>query len=41
LTRVSKAPGGFVAGWRYTAPAASMTVYLEYLLARFRRAGAA
>jgi D-amino-acid oxidase len=32
-------PGGFVAGWRYTAPAASMTVYLEYLLARFRRAG--
>jgi D-amino-acid oxidase len=32
-------PDGFVAGWRYTAPIASMPVYLEYLLARFRRAG--
>jgi len=32
-------PGGFVAGWRYTAPAAFMPVYLQYLLARFRQAG--
>jgi D-amino-acid oxidase len=32
-------PAGFVAGWRYTAPAAFMPVYLEYLLARFQRAG--
>lgn len=32
-------PDGFVAGWRYTAPAASMPVYLAYLLARFGRAG--
>ncbi len=32
-------PTGFVAGWRYTAPAAFMPVYLEYLLTRFQRAG--
>jgi D-amino-acid oxidase len=32
-------PDGFVAGWRYTAPAAFMPVYLQYLLARFRQAG--
>jgi D-amino-acid oxidase len=32
-------PAGFTAGWRYTAPVCSMPVYLEYLLARFRRAG--
>jgi len=32
-------PDGFVAGWRYTAPTASMPVYLDYLLARLRRAG--
>jgi D-amino-acid oxidase len=32
-------PDGFAAGWQYTAPAAFMPVYLEYLLARFRRAG--
>jgi D-amino-acid oxidase len=32
-------PGGFVAGWRYTAPVASMPVYLDYLLSRFRGAG--
>jgi D-amino-acid oxidase len=32
-------PTGFTAGWRYTAPVCSMPVYLEYLLARFFRAG--
>ena len=32
-------PPGFVAGWRYTAPLVCMPVYLDYLLARFRRAG--
>jgi D-amino-acid oxidase len=32
-------PGGFAEGWRYTAPAAFMPVYLQYLLARFRQAG--
>ena len=32
-------PDGFVAGWRYTAPVASMPVYLDYLVTRFRRAG--
>ena len=31
-------PDGFVTGWRYTAPAAFMPVYLEYLLTRFREA---
>jgi D-amino-acid oxidase len=35
----ARLPGGFVAGWRYTAPAAFMPVYLQYLLARFHRAG--
>ena len=32
-------PAGFAAGWRYTAPVLSMPVYLDYLLARFERAG--
>jgi D-amino-acid oxidase len=34
-------PDGYVAGWRLTAPIVSMPVYLEYLLARLDRAGAA
>jgi D-amino-acid oxidase len=37
--RPAELPAGFTAGWRYTAPACSMPVYLEYLLARFGRAG--
>ena len=32
-------PDGFTAGWRYTAPAVSMPVYLDYLARRLRRAG--
>lgn len=32
-------PPGFTGGWRYTAPVATMPVYLGYLLARFERAG--
>ena len=32
-------PPGFVSGWRYTAPLVRMPVYLEYLRARFMRAG--
>ena len=32
-------PAGFTAGWRYTAPMASMPVYLDYLASRLRRAG--
>jgi D-amino-acid oxidase len=32
-------PGGFVAGWRYTAPAVQMPVYLEYLLRRYEGLG--
>ena len=28
-------PAGFTAGWRYTAPAVQMPVYLEYLLRRY------
>jgi D-amino-acid oxidase len=28
-------PAGFVSGWRYTAPAVNMPVYLEYLLRRY------
>jgi len=37
--RPAELPAGFTAGWRYTAPVCSMPVYLEYLLARFGRAG--
>jgi D-amino-acid oxidase len=32
-------PGGFTAGWRYTAPVVSMPVYLDYLASRLRSAG--
>jgi D-amino-acid oxidase len=32
-------PDGYVCGWRYTAPLATMPVYLEYLEGRFRAAG--
>jgi len=32
-------PDGFTDGWHYTAPLANMPVYLEYLHARFGRAG--
>ena len=28
-------PAGFTAGWRYTAPAVNMPVYLDYLLRRY------
>jgi D-amino-acid oxidase len=32
-------PPGFAGGWHYTAPLATMPVYLGYLRARFERAG--
>jgi D-amino-acid oxidase len=32
-------PDGFTHGWHYTAPLATMPVYLDYLRARFERAG--
>jgi len=35
----SELPGGFTSGWHYTAPLATMPVYLDYLRARFERAG--
>jgi D-amino-acid oxidase len=35
----SELPDGFTDGWHYTAPLATMPVYLGYLLARFERAG--
>jgi D-amino-acid oxidase len=34
-------PSGFAAGWRYTAPAVNMPVYLEYLLRRYHALGGA
>jgi D-amino-acid oxidase len=34
-------PDGFGYGWHYTAPLATMPVYLDYLRARFERAGGA
>jgi D-amino-acid oxidase len=37
--RESELPGGFSHGWHYTAPLATMPVYLGYLRARFERAG--
>ena len=37
--RPADLPDGFAGGWRYTAPVASMPVYLDYLLTRFGRAG--
>jgi D-amino-acid oxidase len=39
LCRGSELPPGFVSGWRYIAPLVCMPVYLEYLRARFARAG--
>lgn len=35
----SELPDGFTDGWHYTAPLATMPVYLGYLQARFERAG--
>ena len=35
----SELPDGFTDGWHYTAPLAAMPVYLDYLRARFERAG--
>jgi D-amino-acid oxidase len=35
----SELPDGFSYGWHYTAPVATMPVYLGYLRARFERAG--
>ena len=35
----SELPDGFTHGWHYTAPLATMPVYLDYLRARFERAG--
>jgi D-amino-acid oxidase len=32
-------PDGFTSGWHYTAPVVTMPVYLDYLRARFTRAG--
>jgi len=37
----SELPDGFTEGWHYTAPLATMPVYLDYLTARFERAGGA
>jgi D-amino-acid oxidase len=34
-------PAGFAAGWRYTAPIATMPVYLRYLVERLAAAGGA
>jgi D-amino-acid oxidase len=39
LCEPSELPEGFAAGWHYTAPAATMPVYLGYLRARFEKAG--
>jgi D-amino-acid oxidase len=35
----SELPEGFTSGWHYTAPLATMPVYLGYLRARFEQAG--
>jgi len=35
----SELPDGFSSGWHYTAPLATMPVYLDYLRTRFERAG--
>jgi len=35
----SELPGGFSDGWHYSAPLATMPVYLEYLRDRFERGG--
>src|SRR5580693_10521053 len=39
LCEPSELPAGFTHGWHYSAPLANMPVYLEYLRARFERAG--
>lgn len=39
VLRPGELPGGFVAGWAYTAPALNMPVYLEYLLRRYEGLG--
>jgi D-amino-acid oxidase len=39
VLRPGDLPAGFVAGWRYTAPAVNMPVYLEYLLRRYEGLG--
>ena len=35
----SELPDGFTSGFRYTAPLATMPIYLDYLRTRFERAG--
>jgi D-amino-acid oxidase len=37
--REAELPDGFTSGWHYSAPLATMPVYLDYLRARFDRAG--
>lgn len=37
--QAAELPGGFVAGWRYTAPVLTMPAYLDYLLDRFTGGG--
>jgi D-amino-acid oxidase len=39
LCQESELPAGYTHGWRYTAPLATMPVYLGYLRDRFERAG--
>jgi D-amino-acid oxidase len=39
LCSESELPGGYTHGWYYTAPLATMPVYLDYLQARFGQAG--
>jgi D-amino-acid oxidase len=39
LCETSELPDGFTSGWHYTAPLATMPVYLGYLRARFEQAG--
>ncbi len=39
LCEPAELPKGFTAGWHYTAPLATMPVYLGYLRARFEKAG--
>jgi D-amino-acid oxidase len=39
LCGAAELPDGFTHGWHYTAPMATMPVYLEYLRARFIQAG--
>jgi D-amino-acid oxidase len=39
LCEQAELPDGFTAGWHYTTPLATMPVYLDYLRARFERAG--